>query len=55
MNYKEEKRGPTMILVQSPWGKTHNFVIAFYVPIASTILDFSFKDLSVFFNIFPGD
>lgn len=21
MNYKEEKRGPTMILVQSPWGK----------------------------------
>ena len=27
MNYKEEKRGPTMILVQSPWGKKYLVII----------------------------
>lgn len=30
-----------MILVQSPWGKTH-LVIVFYIPIATAILDLCF-------------
>ena len=42
MNYKEEKRGPTMILVQSPWGKAHILIVFLYIiPIGTAILNLS--------------